>query len=339
MKRILAMVISILMMAAVFSGCGSKKIDSDAAKVADQGVSTTDQQETQADEGQASQFPLKLKDASGFEMTIEKQPEAITSLTLGTDEVLLSLVDSSRIKSLTSYSDDPAISNVVDKAKEVKERAASEAEKVIALKPDLVFVDTWSKPEFVQQLRDSGIAVYVFKTPSNLEEQKAMVKEIANVVGENAKGEELVAWMDAKLKEVDDKLSALKPEEKLTVIDYGEMGSSGKGTNFDAVVTRAGLENVVATKAGIEGWQMMSKEKIVEINPDIMIVPSWYYDQKNTLESFTGDIKADKSLSTVNAVKNDKLIAIPNPHISAISHYVVLGVEDVAKAAYPDLFK
>ena len=50
---------------------------------------------------------------------------------------------------------------------------------------------------------------------------------------------------------------------------------------------------------------------------------------------FTGDA----SFQTVNAVKEDRIISVPNPHISAISQYVVLAVEDVAKAAYPELFR
>jgi len=50
-------------------------------------------------------------------------------------------------------------------------------------------------------------------------------------------------------------------------------------------------------------------------------------------------LKNDPSLQTVKAVKNDRIISVPNPHISAISQYVVLAVEDVAKAAYPELFE
>ena len=143
--------------------------------------------------------------------------------------------------------------------------------------------------------------------------------------------------MKEKLEAVEDKLALLKPEERLTVMDYGEMGSSGLGTNFDDIVTRAGLINVTS-RAGLTGWPMLSKEKIIEYNPDIIILPSWFYDHKNSLEGMKNTLKSDASLRTVNAIKNDRLISVPNQHISAISQYVVLAVENVAREAYPELF-
>ena len=57
------------------------------------------------------------------------------------------------------------------------------------------------------------------------------------MVGAEEKGTELTAWMDEKLKAVEEKLASVAPENKLRVMDYGEMGSSGIGTNFDDIVT------------------------------------------------------------------------------------------------------
>jgi iron complex transport system substrate-binding protein len=287
----------------------------------------------------AQKFPLKVTDASGFEMTIASEPKRIISLTLGSDEMLLGLLDKSRIIALTKYADDTGISNVSAEAAGVQERVSAEnIEGIIALKPDLVILDTWADTKNVKQMRDAGITVYTFKTPSNIDEQKTVISDLANITGADEKGKELLDWMDAKLKAVEDKLSKLKPEEKLTSMDYGEMGSSGKGTNVDDIETRAGLINVVS-RAGMEGWPTVSKEKMIEMNPDIIILPSWYYDQKNTLQGMIDTLKNDKSLQTVKAISGDRLISVPNPHISAISQYVVLGVEDLAKAAYPELFK
>jgi iron complex transport system substrate-binding protein len=343
MKKIVVILIAVMMLMGLMVGCGTQAEKAMEQTAAEQ--EKTVQEEKPAAEAASEEkkeepvFPLTVKDANDFEMTLEKQPEGIVSLTLGTDEMLLGMIDKGRIKSMTVYVDDPDISNAAEAAKGVGERLGSEAEKIIALQPDLVLVDTWAKAEFVQQLRDAKITVYVFKTPSNVEDQKKTVLEIAHVVGADAKGQELVAWMDSKLMEVEEKLKALKPEEKLTVLDYSEMGyASAKGTNFDDIVTRAGLVNASA-QAGMESWVQISKEKIVELDPDVLILPSWFYDKKNTADSFTQSIKDDKSLTDVKAVKNNRIVILPNPHMSAISQYVVLGVEDTAKAAYPELFK
>lgn len=291
-------------------------------------------------------YPKTFTDALGTQVTIEKEPVAIVSLTLGTDEMLVGnsevsgLVDKSRVLSVTIYSDDPSISNITEDVKTIPNRLISGAtENIIAAGPDLVFTDTWADAAFVKQLRDAGIAVFVFKTPSSVTEQINTVKEIAAVVGAEEEGVRIVGWMESRLKAVADKLSLLKEDEKLTVMEYSEMfTTSGTGTNFDSVVTTAGLINV-ASKAGLEGWPAISKEKVVEMNPDIILLPSWYYDKNNTLEIMAAGLKNDRSLTGVSAVANGRLVSVPNPHISAISQYVVHGVEDVAKTAYPQLFK
>jgi iron complex transport system substrate-binding protein len=206
------------------------------------------------------------------------------------------------------------------------------------MKPDLVVTDTWTDSKEVKQLRDAKINVFEFKTPNNIDEQKKAIIDIAHAVGADAEGVKITAWMDDKLKAVSDRLKTLKEDQKYTVMDYGEMGSSGKGTNFDDIVARAGLVNVVS-KAGMPGWPKVSKEMIIDLNPDIIFLPSWYYDKKNSLDGMIALFKNDKSMSSVSAVKSNRLMTVPNPHISSISQYVVLAVEDVAKAAYPELFK
>lgn len=319
------------------AAAGTSAGTSQAATVADNtGAAAT---EASAQASGETVYPLTVKDANGYEMTIKSEPKHIVSLTLGSDEILMGLVDKSRITALTRYADDAGISNIAKEAAAVPGRAVMDkSENVIAMQPDLIILDTWADANVVKQFRDAGINVYTFKTPNNIDEQKAVIRELAHLVCADAKGREITDWMDSKLSEVEGKIASLKPEQKLKVMDCGEMGSSGAGTNFDDIVTRAGLINVVS-KAGMKGWPVVPKEKIIEFNPDIIILPSWYYDAKNSFDSMKSRFTGDASFKTLNAVKNDRIISVPNQHISAISQYVALAVEDVAKAAYPELFK
>ncbi len=357
-SKIILIIIIATLFTSIFTACGSDSSQNTAAQDTQVASETTvpadttpadttpAETSTSATSQETAQiFPLTVTDALGTEMTIEKAPAAIVSLTLGTDEMLVGnseipgLVDKSRILSLTPYADDTGISNIAGDLDSIPNRFKSEAEKIITVKPDLVLIDTWADSAFVKQLRDSGITVYVFKTPSSVQEQLNTVVEIAHVVGEDKEGVRMVEWMNGKLKAVSDKLKQLDESKRLTIMEYSEMFmSAGLGTNFDSVVTLAGLTNVVS-KAGMEGWPEISKEKLLEMNPDILILPSWYYDKNNSLEGMKAGLKADASLAGMKAIAGDRLITVPNQHISAISQYVVLGVEDVAKAAYPELFK
>jgi iron complex transport system substrate-binding protein len=83
----------------------------------------------------------------------------------------------------------------------------------------------------------------------------------------------------------------------------------------------------------------LSKEKMVELNPNILIVPSWSYDAKQDPAQFAAAIKNDPALANINAVQNNRIYALPEKHLSCTSQYIVLGVEDLARAAYPQLFQ
>lgn len=339
MKKILSVLLILILAAGIFAGCGaagSSSTDSAAAsttQAVDTAVQSSEAQTTVA------KYPLTLKDAAGTEVTIKDKPAKIVSLPLGTCEMLLSLVDKSTIAAMTNYVDDVNVSNVADAAKGVGQRLDSNAEKVIALQPDLIFVDTWAEQNFIKQLRDAGLTVFVLNVPAGVDQQKEMLKLLGNITDTEAKAEETISWMDEKLKAVSDKLAGLTEDKKLTVVDYSEMGTtSGKGTNFDDLVTHAGLINPVA-KEGMEGWPQLSKEMIVKYNPDIINLPSWYYDTKVSYDKLSGTILNDKALAQVKAVQNKRLITIPYNHLTTTSQYSVLGIEDMAKAAYPDLFK
>lgn len=253
--------------------------------------------------------------------------------------MLMSMIDKSRIAALTYYVDDANVSNIAAEAKGVGKRTETNAEKIIALQPDLVLMDSMSDANVIKQLRDANITVFMLNIPSNIDEVKENLEILGKIVGEEAKAQEIIEWINQKLKVISDKIEQINDDQKQTVLDYSEMSStSGKGTNFDDIVTRAGLINPVS-RDGLEGWPELSKEMIIKYNPQIIILPSWYYDTKINFDSLSEKIKADKALADINAVKNNKIISIPYNHISSTSQYAVLAVEDIAKVAYPELFK
>lgn len=89
-----------------------------------------------------------------------KLPQRIVSLTLGTDEILLSLIDPKRIIAVTTLAIDPGISNVVDLAKTIPNKIGrASVEPVIALQPDLVLVASYTANDIVEQLKEVGLPV------------------------------------------------------------------------------------------------------------------------------------------------------------------------------------
>ncbi|NMB95820.1 MAG: ABC transporter substrate-binding protein [Clostridiaceae bacterium] len=367
----MSLVIVALMVVALFTGCGvsvsekGKDVENQASATdsSETGSSETDnstadnstvnsstagkeenksENENNEHDSVASQqemlYPITVKDVTGTEVTIEKKPVRIVSVTLPADEILPSLVDKSRISALSYLADDPGLSNVVEEVKDIPVKVGMQIESLIAIQPDLLILSDIADRNAVSQLRDANIPVYVMKTPTNVREARSAVLEIANLVGEIQKGEEVVAWMDEKLKAIEDKVKTLRNEERVRVLSCDAfLYTYGKGTSFDSIAEHAGVINL-ASEAGMEYWQEIDKEVIIEMNPDVLLLPSWSFEGFDA-DKYTEDFKNDKSLAEVNAIKNNKVFNLPENHMTTVSHYIVLGVEDLARAVYPELFE
>ena len=88
----------------------------------------------------AEGFPLTVTDDKGRALTLPRAPQHIVSLTLPTDEILLSLVDRKRILMVTAFSADPRVSSVAPLVSGLRQARELNVEEIISLSPDLVLV-------------------------------------------------------------------------------------------------------------------------------------------------------------------------------------------------------
>lgn len=289
----------------------------------------------------AAGWPLTVTDDGGAVVTLAAKPVRIASLTMFTDEVLLELVEPSRLVAVTAFAADPAISNVTDKAAAVPNKLAMNVEVLVSLKPDLLFVANWTEADKVKQLRDAGIPVYLTGTGVTVADIKAKIARVGQLVGESAKASKLLDAMDARLAAVERRLSKVSADERLTVVDYTVWGAAqGKGSSWDEIVRRAGLVNAAADIAADEWGQVpLSKEKLLELDPDVLILPGWTYDDPKGAEAFYAKTTRDPVLKALSAVKEGRTYMMPERLKTATSQYLVDAVEWLAKTAYPKQFE
>jgi iron complex transport system substrate-binding protein len=289
----------------------------------------------------AAGFPLTVTDDGGTPVTLAAKPVRIASLTMFTDEVLLELVDPSRIIAVTAFAVDPAISNVTTKAAGIPHRLAMNVEILVSLKPDLLFAANWTEADKVKQLRDAGIPVYLTGTGVTVAGIEAKIARVGRLVGEPAKAANLLDAMDARLAAVETRLAKVPPDQRFSVVDYTVWGAAqGKGSSWDEIVRRAGLVNGVGGIAADAWGQVpLSKEKLLEIDPDILILPGWTSDDPKGAEAFFAKTTADPVLKALKAVRTGRAYRMPERLKTATSQYLVDAVEWLARTAYPELFR
>ncbi|MCG3114951.1 MAG: ABC transporter substrate-binding protein [Candidatus Manganitrophus sp. SA1] len=279
---------------------------------------------------------LVLADSS-FGMTTEatvspKKPQRIVSLTLGTDEILFSLVDPKRIAAVTYLAVDPGISHVAEAAKRVPNKIRANLEQVVALQPDLVFVATYTSMDVVKQLTEARLPVVKLELFSSIEGIKRNILTVGRVVGEERRAEAIVAEMDRKLKVLAERV-AVAPRRP-GVLFYSPTGVvAGKETTFDEIAALIGARNQAA-EAGLVGHQKLSVERLIQLDPEIVIVSDWNPQEAD----FYQRLMAHPELGHLSAIRNRRVYAIPEKHLSTVSQHIVDGIEQMTRIIHPEWF-
>ena len=261
-----------------------------------------------------------------------KKYNHIVSLTLSGDEMLLGLVPENRIAGLSGkINEDKEISNIVDKAKKFPKVEGNE-EVLMSLEPDLIIVADWLSKRITDIGAITGAKVYFYKTPNSYEEQKKLIRDLANLVEEKENGEKIIKNMDDRLKALQNKIAKNYKGAKPRILMYTSFGTtSGKNTTFNDMVKLINGVNVIA-EAGIDGFKDISKEKVIELNPDIIIVPiAKKYDNVNKISKLFFE---DPSFKNVKAIKNKKVYFIQYKDITPTSQYMINSIEELAKVVY-----
>jgi iron complex transport system substrate-binding protein len=295
----------------------------------------------QAAPAASARFPLTVTDDGGTPVTIAAKPQRIVSLTLFTDEILLDLVEPGRLAGVTTFAADPDLSNVAARAAGTGIRLALSVEPVLALRPDLVFVSRWSEADKVAQLRGAGVPVYTVASGLTVAEVQDKIRTVARLAGEPAKGEAMVSSMSARLAEAKRRVAKVDESSRLSVVDYAVWGSAqGAGSSWDEMLKLAGLVNAVrGFPADQYGQVPLSKEKLLELDPDILVLPGWVYGDPKGADAFYAQTLSDPALKSLKAVQKARAYKMPERLKSTVSQYLADAVEYLARMAYPELFR
>ena len=289
---------------------------------------------------ESESYPLEVQDDTGHTVRLEREPVRIISLTSFSDDILVDLVDHRRLVGVTSFAADPAISNVADRVADIPYKLTLNVEVILSLQPDLVFVADWHETDKVAQLRGAGFPVYQIATALSVPAIQENIRAVARLVDAVREGQAVIDEMDRRLSRVGRSVAAVAEGQRLTVMDYATWGAAqGAGSSWDEVIRRAGLINAVGTFTADQWGQVpLSKEKILELDPDILILPAWVYGDPGGADAFFRQIAEDPALQGLSALREDRVYQMPGGLKAATSQYFVDAVEYLARLAYPRLF-
>jgi len=251
-------------------------------------------------------------------------PHRIASLNLAADELLVELVPPERLVAVTSFADDPGLSNVVGRVpRDVTRITHAQLERLVELRPDLVVVADFTDADFLHMLSSSGLPYYRLGGLDSWAGIRQGILQFANVVGAPAKGQALVAGLDLSLGNLDRHLEgASRPR----VLWWNEPDTAGRGTLVDAIIERAGGRNL-AVEMGVEGVRPVGAERVLAADPDVFLVASGP-DRAALL--------AHPVLSKARAVREGRIVEMPGPLLSTLTHHAARSCWFLAHALHPE---
>lgn len=277
----------------------------------------------------AANYPMTVTDGLGNEITLSQAPTKIASLTLFTDEVFLDLVDHSRLSHMTNLASDPTYSNISEKVPTTAKLIDLNVEVLVSDYPDIIFAANWSDAATVKQLKDAGMVVYLVSTPFTMKDIQAEITKLGSILDSEKNARKIITIMDQKLQQAKSDIKY----RAFTTLDYSTWGtSSGKNSTYNAILTSAGLLNGVAEfEADNYGQVPMSKELLLELNPEVLFLPSFVWGDVEGANNFKSEVVNDAALSDVNAILHQRIIQLPESLRGTYSQYIADSVTLVVK--------
>lgn len=205
----------------------------------------------------------------------------------------------------------------------VQSRVGDNLESIIQLKPDIVFLASYNRPELVFQLKKSGIKVISQDRFGSLEDIYRNIIEIGEATKTQLQARELVAQMKQSIKQINQWHKKHTPGT--TYINYSSFGSfMGKNTSFHAIVESLAGQNLSAQQ-GIVGWAKLSDERLVGLNPDFIITS---YSEASAKKAILEQLR-NTPWKHLDAVKKGRILFVDEKNLLAVSQHIVEAIDDI----------
>jgi iron complex transport system substrate-binding protein len=266
-------------------------------------------------------------DEAGHRVRLPLKIERIVSLAPNLTEIVYAVGAGERLVGRTRYCDYPP---EVKGVAEIGDTMTPSIERIIALKPQVVLVSTASQLEaFTKQLDQQKIAVYV-TNPRNLDEVFRSITNLGDLFDTRDRAEKLVADLRRRADTVTAAVGTTKPITVFYQVSNEPLYTIGRESYLTDLVRRAGGLSVTADVA--TAFPRFSDEAALAARPEAIILPTG-----GSMGTANSTVAAP--LKNSSAVLNNRVYKINEDHLQRPGPRLVDGLEEMARALHPEVFK
>jgi iron complex transport system substrate-binding protein len=195
-----------------------------------------------------------------------QEARRIVSLTPSNTEILFALGLGQRVVGVTEYCDYPPEARKKAKVGDVN----ISAEKVLALKPDLIVAHRFLNARIIPTLQRMKLRILA-ADPHSFDELYAFMRQIGQVTGTMREAEQIIKQMQTEAQSVSQKIKRQRSRPGVLFMTGIEPAwVAGRGTFPDNLIRKAGGKNVMTVKTN--GFQAISMEAVLKADPEVIIL-------------------------------------------------------------------
>ncbi|EFO1593612.1 ABC transporter substrate-binding protein [Escherichia marmotae] len=227
-----------------------------------------------------------------------------------------------------------------------------DAEKLVALHPQVVFVTNYAPQEMIDKISSLGIPAVAISlrhddegeknklNPTMADEEQAYVKGlyegimlIGNIINKPEEAKALIKATENGRNIVSERLQNLPEEKRIRAyMANPELTTYGSGKYTGLMMKHAGVVNVAAST--IKGFKQVSMEQVIAWNPQVIFV-------QNRYPGVVNEIRSNPQWQVIDAVKNHRVYLMPE-YAKAWGYPMpeAMGIGELwmAKKLYPEKF-
>ena len=274
-----------------------------------------------------SPFPATLVDFQNRSVTVPARPERLVSIGPSITAFLFALGAGPRVVGVDYFSDEPAEAATREHVGGIKVNF----EKVVALKPDLVFSVKFSDGT-IEKLQSASLNVLVVD-PQSVSDVAKTATLLGKAVG--ADGETLARGIQQRVDIIKTKIATTTSRPRvyheIDASDPAKIFTVGPGSYINDLIEIAGGANVAARASS--AYPQLSAEEILRSDPEIIVLAADAYSSK------PADVVARPGWSIIAAVKGNRIFTIDPNLINRPGPRVGEAAEAYAKLVHPELFR
>ena len=268
----------------------------------------------------------EVTDEAGKKVRLPAHPQRIITLAPNLTEIVYAIGAGNRLVGNTTYCDYPPEAKQVAK---VGDTLQPNIERIIALRPDVIFISTASQLEtFTKQIGERNIAVFV-TDPHDLEGVFRSIKTLGELLGQQEQAEKLIKDLRSRTTSIEDRVKDRPPVTVFYQVSPSPLWTAGSRSWITDLIRRAGGKSVTAE---VEGeWMRYSDEAAIASRPEAIIMA--------TSDSMNGEkMEVASALQKSPAVLNHRVYGINGDFLSRPGPRLVDGLEQIARALHPEAF-